>query len=352
MKKVLKFLSIVMLTIVLILIGLLVWLSVTDFRPGDIEQISINNSSNIVETTTEFTILNWNIGYGSLGEDSDFFFDGGNMIITPIEDYTKYFNGIKKFIKSNAADIFYLQEVDIDSKRSHYNNQHEQITSILPDYNSAFAYNYKVAYIPPPALLRESFGKVDAGLSIFSKYELSEAERVSLPGSYKWPRSILFLDRCMLVTRIKQSNGKKLTLINTHNSAYDQGGFIKKEQLEFIREYALSEYLAGNYVIIGGDWNSYMPGSNGDTFNTVEQPSVYHQGLSDNWTIDGWNWGIDITTPTNRSLVSVYEKGINFECVIDGFLLSPNIEVKSVKNYDLGFQNSDHNPVEITVILK
>ena len=37
--------------------------------------------------------------------------------------------------------------------------------------------------------------------------------------------------------------------------------------------------------------------------------------------------------------------------VIDGFILSPNVEVKSVSTIDCGFENSDHNPVELVVEL-
>jgi hypothetical protein len=38
--------------------------------------------------------------------------------------------------------------------------------------------------------------------------------------------------------------------------------------------------------------------------------------------------------------------------VIDGFIVSPNVTVDTVETLDFGFQNSDHNPVYITVSLK
>ena len=37
--------------------------------------------------------------------------------------------------------------------------------------------------------------------------------------------------------------------------------------------------------------------------------------------------------------------------VIDGFLISPNVTVESVQTVDEGFENSDHNPVLLTVSL-
>jgi exonuclease III len=38
--------------------------------------------------------------------------------------------------------------------------------------------------------------------------------------------------------------------------------------------------------------------------------------------------------------------------VIDGFIVSPNVEVLSVQTIDLDFKNSDHNPVKLTFALK
>ena len=35
----------------------------------------------------------------------------------------------------------------------------------------------------------------------------------------------------------------------------------------------------------------------------------------------------------------------------DGFIVSPNITVSAVETFDLGFENSDHNPVLMTVNL-
>lgn len=351
MNKFLKIISLIVIIIVILFIGLFFWLSVTDFRPKEVEQVIVYNKIES-KAPLELTIFDWNIGYGALGHDSDFFFDGGTTVITPEIDYNGYLSGIKDYISHSDADVYIFQEVDRDSKRSYYIDQLSELAEILPNFNYTFATNYKVSYIPPPALFKPAYGKVNAGISTFSKYSIDKAERISLPGSYKWPRSVLFLDRCMLVTNIRIETGENLVIINTHNSAYDQGGFIKKEQLKYIENYALTQFNKGNYVIIGGDWNSYMPGSDGDSFESEEKECVYNEGLPENWSIDGWTWGADLTVPSNRSLKNSYIEGQNFECIIDGFLLSPNIELKSVKTEDFGFAFSDHNPLEINIILK
>ena len=55
---------------------------------------------------------------------------------------------------------------------------------------------------------------------------------------------------------------------------------------------------------------------------------------------------------TVRSNDRPYIKGLNFETIIDGFLVSPNITVSEIKAHDLHFENTDHNPVTLTFKLK
>ena len=65
-----------------------------------------------------------------------------------------------------------------------------------------------------------------------------------------------------------------------------------------------------------------------------------------------------ISTSWNRSFTSSeslenmpYTPGVNYTVVIDGFLVSDNVQA-SAKNIDAGFAYSDHNPVQLTFSLK
>ncbi|MFB6364179.1 hypothetical protein ACFCP7_08960 [Paenibacillus elgii] len=51
------------------------------------------------------------------------------------------------------------------------------------------------------------------------------------------------------------------------------------------------------------------------------------------------------TPPSVRTLDTAYRPWINFLAVIDGFLVSPNVEIVDVTGHDLNFEHSDHNPV-------
>lgn len=92
MKKTINILLIIAGVLVLILFSLLTWLTLTDYKPAEIEELEINSRSG-ENLPLEFTIFNWNIGYGALGENADFFFDGGETIITPESDYKEYMEG-------------------------------------------------------------------------------------------------------------------------------------------------------------------------------------------------------------------------------------------------------------------
>jgi hypothetical protein len=69
---------------------------------------------------------------------------------------------------------------------------------------------------------------------------------------------------------------------------------------------------------------------------------------------DGWSFAYDTSTPSCRLLNQAYnpdDKENTQYYVIDGFIVSPNVTVDSVKTLDEGFANSDHNPVLLKATL-
>ena len=64
---------------------------------------------------------------------------------------------------------------------------------------------------------------------------------------------------------------------------------------------------------------------------------------------------MDSRTPSCRSLDQPYAGADteNFQYyVIDGFIVSSNIQVDSCQTQSLSFRNTDHNPVVLDVTLK
>lgn len=240
-------------------------------------------------------------------------------------------------------DFILLQEVDQDSKRSYHINEYQSIQDLFKGYNSSFGMNYKVGFVPIP--VTEPMGKVRSGLMTLSKQCPVGVERHSFPGNYSWPVRLFMLDRCFLVSRYQVSNQKELVIINTHNSAYDDGS-LRAQQMLYLKNYLLSEYEKGNYVIVGGDWNQTPYGLEPELpshlFDTEDLTYI-----EADFPAQAWNWAYDTSSPTNRRLAKPYDQSTSPTTIIDCFLASPNVGLSNVKTMDLGFEFSDHHPVQI-----
>ncbi len=147
-------------------------------------------------------------------------------------------------------------------------------------------------------------------------------------------------------------NGKELILINLHLSAYDKGGKIRKQQLDFLSSFLQEEYKKGNYIIAGGDFNHQIPGSEVSIFKTTEEWPEWLQSIPKDFQPEGFRWSFDEENPTARAVAKPYKKGETFTTIIDGFLISDNVEDISTKVKNLDFTYSDHNPVILNFKLK
>lgn len=127
-------------------------------------------------------------------------------------------------------------------------------------------------------------------------------------------------------------------------------GDIRRQELTFLRDLALEEYKRGSYVIIGGDWNSILPGVRTDQFPTKDRPGPNSRQLPEGLFPADWSWGVDTSQPSNRRTNAPYRPGTTHVTVIDGFLLSPNVKIESVATVPLGFKDTDHEPVIVHLI--
>ena len=78
---------------------------------------------------------------------------------------------------------------------------------------------------------------MNSGLLTLSKFGSTSNVRYDLPEKKAWPRQLFELDRAFMESRFPVDNGKELILINLHLSAFDQGGTIRKQQLEYLSTY-------------------------------------------------------------------------------------------------------------------
>lgn len=352
MRKGLKILLGIVFTIAVLLGAFLIYISLTDYKPA--EMITLNTERNqdlTLPVDKVFSITTFNLGYGGLDNNEHFFMDGGtNSRASSKEKVEENMQAIADFLKETSSDFYFLQEVDRDSTRSFHMNEEAYLMEKLPQYSSTFAQNYLVKWVPVP--VTKPHGSVSSGLVTLAKYQIGESKRFALKGQESWPRQLFELDRCMLEQRIPLSNGKELFVINIHLSAYDKGGKVRKQQLEFISNYVTKEYEKGNYIILGGDWNHSIPTTDPSLFPTTEAWPDWLQMIPEEFLSEGFQWVADKTIPTSRTIAKPYVEGENFLSNIDGFLISENIELISVKGHSLNFEHSDHNPVTAEFKLK
>ena len=335
--------------LLILIVAFVAYLSISEYKPEDTEALTAQSGNQTLQLSKDISIISYNIGYAALSQDEDFFMDGGQRVRPAGKDLINAnLEGISSILKENDADIYLLQEADLNSKRSYHINQMDYLEEAL-DTPGIFAYNFKCNYIPYPL---PTIGKVESGLLTLSAYTITNASRVSLPVPFRWPVRMCNLKRCLMVTRLPiEGADQELVLINLHLEAYDDGEG-KAEQTQVLMSLMEEEYQKGNYVIAGGDFNQSFEGYD-ETYPLHSYDWV--PGLIEEEGLpEGFRFAVDDSYPTSRVLNAPYAG--NYEesqvHVIDGYIVSDNVEVNAVKVIDTQFEYTDHQPVKLTVKLK
>lgn len=344
----LKILLGIMAVLILAFGVLVAYLTITEYSPKERQAAEYYEISDgkMVSQNEQLTIYTWNIGYAGLDASTDFFMDGGSEVNPETDDVEKNLAAIQNFISSHTADAWFLQEVDVNSSRTGYINE---LSAIKQAYQGSFglAYNYKCAFVPLPI---PPIGKVECGIATFTDCSVKNDafERIALPCPFSWPVSVANLKRCLLVTRLNiEESDKELVLVNLHLEAYDDGEG-KLAQTKMLTEFLQKEYEKGNYVIAGGDFNQSFPG----TLNTYPlKEDAWIPGILEEQDLpEGFQYVFDEKKASCRLLNRPLDENSQMY-ILDGFIVSANVQVELVETQELGFANSDHNPVKLQVTL-
>ena len=345
-------------------------------RIGDIDlEIDSQSNNKQVELNKVYSAATYNIGFGAYSQDYTFFLDTGYdeegnetcgyySTAKSKEEALFNINGSINTIKSLNSDFVLLQEVDVKSTRSYKIDQNKMFVEKMEGYDNVFAINFDTAYLPYP--LYDMHGKSLAGLSTFSKYQVNDAYRVEYTISDSLSK-LFDIDRCFSVSIVNVSNGKNLYIVNSHMSAYDKGGTIREKQIGELNEF-LSECKAnGDYVVVGGDFNHDLLTHNPE-YNYTNENRVFSNTLKDpDWVasyfdnenksplVEGYKVVASDNVPTCRNNDIEWDPNKTYKCVVDGFIVSNNIEIVThynveTKNGNLGldgFAYSDHQPAYI-----
>ena len=338
-------------------------------RIGDVSlDVEGNAAKNVLSLDETYNMATYNIGFGAYSQDYTFFLDTGYDIneeetcgyystARSKEEVNFNVNGAINTVKSLDLDFVLLQEVDVKSTRSYKINQNDMFKESLSEYDNVFAINFDTAYLPYP--LYDMHGKSLAGLSTFSRYKIKSANRYEYTISDNLSK-LFDIDRCFSVSNVEVENGKTLYVINSHMSAYDKGGVIRQTQLKELNDFISNCLSEGNYVIVGGDFNHDLLTNNPDFNydNKLRNPdwlSAYFNENKESPLVDGFRVVASDNVPTCRNNDIEWNPSLTFKCVVDGFVVSNNIEIITHYNVETkdgklgldGFSYSDHEPAYI-----
>ena len=307
------------------------------------------SADTVASVGENYTIVTYNIGYGANMADYSFFMDGGKESRARSEESViNCITGTAETALSFDPDIVLFQEADTDSTKSFHVEQRELINGIFAqngNFDNVFAQNYHSAYLMYP--LTEPIGASYSGLLTESRFKISSALRRSLPIATDF-KKILDLDRCYSIARIPTDNGRELVIINQHMSAYGTDAVNGSAQIEQIMADMRKEYENGNYVICGGDFNHDFTTTSKEYFNPgTDETFSWTEPFPDDLLPEGFIKCTQYTgdiVPTARNTNEPYNEN-SFTVIVDGFIVSDNISVISVRNVDKAFEFTDHNPV-------
>lgn len=352
MKKVLKWLGIVVVILVAVIVLYAVYVLTAYNRLPDkivpeVEKSGEDSDFEREEAFSEkesYSVMTYNIGFGAYLPEYSFFMDGGKSSWGKDKESVIYaVNGAGGVVSDVDPDFVMLQEVDRDGTRSYHIDELELLKQTLKGYYYTYAQNYDSPFLFFPPW--EPHGANKAGLVNLSRAKITDTMRRSLPISESFSKFV-DLDRCYSISRIPVKNGKMLCLYNMHMSAYGSSEEIRTGQLSMLYEDMEVDYHAGNYVICGGDFNHNLR-----TENEQNAPEWAHlfprESLPEGFrmAMDEAKDEADIVHNTCRSADEPYNENTTYTVTLDGFIVSENVTVNSYQHMDLGYQFSDHDPV-------
>ncbi|MBR7160231.1 MAG: endonuclease/exonuclease/phosphatase family protein [Clostridia bacterium] len=317
--------------------------------PDDLPlEVDAGGADEAAKVGQEYVIVTQNLGFGAYTQDFTFFMDGGTesraqsreSVISCIEQ------GIST-VKELSPDFIIFQEIDLDSTRSHHVDQYALLRESFEGFSGVCAVNYDSAYLMYPIL--EPHGASKSSMVTLSSLAIDSATRHSFPISTSFSK-FLDLDRCFSVSRVAVENGRELVIFNVHASAYGGSDEIRNAQMSMLTDQMRAEYEKGNYVVCGGDFNHDFTGNSSQVLNGESVEFGWAQPFPDHLLPDGFtkctSYKDGKTLPTCRNCDVPYEEG-NFTIIVDGFIVSDNVECVEVENVYTAFEYSDHCPVSL-----
>jgi endonuclease/exonuclease/phosphatase family metal-dependent hydrolase len=197
------------------------------------------------------TVVSYNIGHAQGIKENAWDYREKEITIN-------HLNNIGDAMTAMDADIFLLQEVDLDSKRTFHINQLNFLKNKTGHPYSACSLVWEKNYIPFPYWpINHHMGYMRSANCILSRFPLSTHYRYvfekpkSNPFWYNWG----YIDR--VIERVDVTIGEqKIAVLNVHLEAWDKP--TREDQIKILWDYMNK---IDEPIIVGGDFNTVPPGA-------------------------------------------------------------------------------------------
>lgn len=221
-----------------------------DFDREEIARFKATNVEAPPANPARLKIMAWNVKYGAGRIDFWFDFWGDETQMT-VEQVEGNMERIYELIRQYDPDVLITSEIEVNSKRSAY---YDMVRGILENTKlnyATYVQTWNGRYVPS-----EGVGRIDLGNAIFSKYEITKAERIrQVDRTDQDPAtSYFYIHRALGRAELDLGN-RSMAVWAIHTEAYDNDG-TKQKHIAQAHEELKKETLPW---VIGGDFNELFP---------------------------------------------------------------------------------------------
>lgn len=314
---------------------------VNRLRCPDYADIEIRDSKQVLlPAGPDLSVLTWNIGYGALGKDADLYVDGGKSLRALSKpEIVIAAQEIVQIVSQTSWDLICMQEIATAGVTTHNVDVRGMIDKALPNRQRFFWADLKAVSLP--RVLR-----ICHGMATYSRKMSDLCRVIDLPDANAYMLGFIKKPYVGLLNRLAISNTDKAwVIINIHLPIFNTTPATRTAHLGQLFDVAKREYEKGNYVVMAGDWNTRLCSTSFPHTTDPKFLTCYTDFPQDSLPA-GWKIKVDPTTPTVRAIHAPFVKDQIYTTVFDGFIVSPNVRVSSVKTLDMDFAHTDHQPVE------
>lgn len=290
-----------------------------------------------------FTVLVWNLQFAATRKHH-FFYDGGNVVDVPRADVEAALRVIGDTIAELGPDLLMLQELDVESSRTHDIDQVAAVVERTGQPCWTSAPYHKSSYVPLP--LGDALGSVDMHLALMTRAPMRRAVRTQLALlDEMWIRRAFNLKRALLEAQILVDGAAKpLAVAVTHLSAWSHGDGTSGRQVDELVSWIRARPPEQPWIL-AGDLNLLPPG---DDATRLPDGAVYADSVNPiDRLLPAYKEAFDASlSPDARTYLRFGEKTPDRK--LDYVFYGGPIELVEARVVHDGDPVSDHLPLLVT----